>query len=112
MHRRFSLKELKEIIEEDLNAGEEEYKKGRYNISSIAFFKAIVGICDYLIYRERGILPSNHTKRFEILRKYYPQLYEIVDTDFEIYRAAYLFKISREDVEKVRKDAWSLYQEI
>ena len=74
MHRRFSLKELKEIIEEDLNAGEEEYKKGRYNISSIAFFKAIVGICDYLIYRERGILPSNHTKRFDILRKYYPQL--------------------------------------
>jgi len=28
VHRRFSLKELKEIIEEDLKAGEDEYKRG------------------------------------------------------------------------------------
>jgi len=112
VYRRFNLEELKEIIEEDLNAGEEEYKQERYNISSIAFFKAVVGICDYLLYREHGILPSNHAKRFELLGRYYPELYEVVDTDFEIYRAAYLFKIRREDAEKVRKDAWRLYQKI
>lgn len=112
MYRRFDLNELREIIEEDLKAGEEEYYKERYNISSIAFFKAIVGICDYIIYKELSMLPSNHNKRFEILRNYYSELYEIVDTDFEIYRAAYIFKIHKEDAEKVRKDAWKLYQKI
>ncbi|ADT85037.1 hypothetical protein [Thermococcus barophilus] len=39
MYRRFDLNELKEIIEEDLKAGEEEYHKERYNISSIAFLR-------------------------------------------------------------------------
>ena len=68
------MKELLENISEFLASGEDNLKKERFNAAISDFFKAIVVACDYLIYREIKALPKNHSDRFNLLQKYFPEL--------------------------------------
>ena len=60
--------------EEFLVSGEENLKNKRFNASVSDFFKAIVILCDYLIYRELKIIPKNHNERFLLLRNYFKEI--------------------------------------
>jgi|GEM_PF-3789362 len=74
-----NLESLKANIKEYVEMGELAYKQRKYNASLMLYFKALVGICDYIIKRDLNKEPENHSHRFRILREYYPDLYRVVD---------------------------------
>ena len=63
------MKELIDNINEFLESAKDNFKKNRYNATVLDFFKAIVIICDFLIYKEIKLLPKNHKERFSLLKK-------------------------------------------
>lgn len=97
--------ELLENIKEFFESGNESLEKKRYNAAVSDFFKAIVILCDYLIYREIKILPKNHNDRFSLLKKYFRDIYSEVSKLFEIYIKSYNLRMNKEDVIKLKKYA-------
>lgn len=91
------LEELKKNIEEFLISGEENLEKQRYNASVSDFFKAIVIMCDYLIYKEIKTLPKNHNERFIFLKKYFEDIYQEVSNLFEMYTKSYNLRLEQKD---------------
>ncbi len=65
-----SLDDLKANIWEYIETGEDAFKKGRYNSASILYFKALVGICDYIIKRDLNLEPKDEVGalRNEVLK--------------------------------------------
>lgn len=102
------MKELLDNIKEFLESGEDNIKKERFNASATDFFKAIVVICDYLIYSKIRILPKNHSERFSLLSKHFEEIYSKVSELFSIYVKSYNFKIKKKDVLKTREYAYKL----
>ena len=68
----------------------------------IMYFKALVGICDYIIKRDLNIEPENHSHRFYILKKHYPDLYRVEDRYFSFYRDTYQDRVRKREVEEIR----------
>lgn len=102
------MKELIENIREFLDSGEDNLKKERFNASATDFFKAIVVICDYLIYLNVKILPKNHSERFSLLSRHFKKIYTEVSELFLIYTKSYNFKIKKEEVMKIKEYAYKL----
>lgn len=69
---------IRRNIQEYIEMGELACKKGKYNAALMLYFKALVGICDYIIKRDLNKEPENHNHRFRILQWYYPNLYRVV----------------------------------
>lgn len=91
-----------EVIKQHVLSGIENEKDKRYNAATSSFFKALVGICDVIIYKRLGRLPDNHTERFELLEENYERVYKIVRMLFRTYRDSYTRLISKEEVRRVR----------
>lgn len=91
------MKELLDNAEEFLKSGEENLIKDRFNVAASDFFKAIVILCDYLLYREIKILPKNHLERFSLLKRYYNNIYEKVSELFKLYTASYNTRLNKRD---------------
>jgi len=92
--------------------GLEAFGKKKYNSATTLFFKATAALCDLIILRKDGKIPSSHTDRFRILEEKYPTLYKIADRDFPFYQDSYTQKMDlesatllKEDAEQVRKIA-------
>jgi len=102
------MKELIENIKEFFESGEDNLKKERFNASATDFFKAIVVICDYLIYSKIKVLPKNHSERFSLLSKHFKEIYSKVSELFSVYVKSYNFKIKREDALKIKEYAYKL----
>jgi hypothetical protein len=84
--------------------GDKAYDADDLNTAVTLYYKALVAISDMIIYRKTGLVPSNHTERFRLMRREYPELYEVLDRDFAHYRDSYHLEIRREVVEVVRAD--------
>ena len=97
-----NLDDLKANIQEYIEVGEMAFKQGKYNSAIIMYFKAMVGICDYIIKRDLNLEPKNHGERFFILRRYYPDVYRIVDRFFSFYRDAYERRITKREAGELR----------
>ncbi|WP_297071443.1 hypothetical protein [Thermococcus sp.] len=104
--------ELKDNAREYLEDADYLFNKGHYNSALNLYFKALVAICDYIILRDTGKLPRNHTERFRILQARYQAIYDIVDFHFNNYRRAYLMRATKEWVEVLKNDAYGLYNKI
>ena len=102
------MKELLDNIKEFLESGEDNIKKERFNASATDFFKAIVVICDYLLYSKIKILPKNHAERFSLLNKHFREIYSKVSELFSIYIKSYNFKIKGGEMLKIREYAYKL----
>lgn len=96
------MEELLKNAEEFLESGEENLKKKRYNASVSDFFKAIVILCDYLIYKEIKSLPKNHNDRFYLLKRYFEKIYSEVSELFVIYTKSYNLRMKEPDAIKLR----------
>ncbi|MPW39964.1 hypothetical protein GBV73_09890 [Thermococcus sp. 101 C5] len=96
------LERLRANIKEYIEMGEIAYKQRKYNASLILYFKALVGICDYIIKRDLNEEPDNHTHRFRILREHYHDLYRVVDKFFSFYRDTYQTTVRKREVEGLR----------
>src|SRR3989344_6803816 len=105
-----------EGIEKDLllnfrdfrDSGNDKLEKQRYNPAISSYFKALVILCDWKIYKERGLLPKNHNERFDFLRQYFPKAYSLVDSIFDEYRKSYNLRMEKMDALKVKENVEKL----
>lgn len=86
---------LKKTAREYFNAGEDEFKKERYNSSVVLFFKALVALVDLYILQEIGDTPSSHTERFRITQDKFSDVYDLLDKDFPFYQDSYVHIMSK-----------------
>jgi len=99
------MEELLKNAEEFLSSGEDNIRKNRYNAAVSDFFKTIVILCDYLIYRETKIMPKNHNNRFNLLERYFKEIYEKVSDLFQTYTNSYNLRLGKEDAIKLKEYA-------
>lgn len=100
--------ELLTNADEFLESGEENLKKQRFNAAVSDFFKAIVILCDYLIYRQIKSMPKNHTERFSLLKMYFPDIYRKVSNLFGTYTRSYNFRLGKDVAVKLKEYAYVL----
>ncbi len=89
-------------LAEFLESAKDDEKKGRIKSAITMYFKTLVESCDFLIYDKILKTPFNHTNRFELLQRLFPDIYPKVSILFKIYRKTYSQKIDLEDLEKVK----------
>ncbi len=106
------MEELLKNIEEFLESGDENLKKQRFNASVSDYFKAIVILCDYMIYREIKIMPKNHNERFSLLGKYFKDICAEVSELFNIYTKSYNLRLNKQDAETLKDYANKLKNNI
>ena len=104
--------ELLENAREYLEDADLLFSKGHYNSAMNLYFKALVALCDYVILKDTGRLPRNHTERFRILEERYPELYDVVDFHFNYYRSSYMKRIEKSWVEVLRNDVHRVYSSL
>lgn len=91
-------------IKEFLREAKSAAKNKSFNSSVTLYFKALAVIADYHILNKEGIIPKNHTERFNILRSRYKEIYDILNKDFPIYQQSYRINLSREYSEVLEDD--------
>lgn len=106
------MEELLKNAEEFLESGDENFKKRRYNVAVSDYFKAIVILADFLIYKEIKLLPKNHNDRFSILKSYFDNIYREISELFEIYTKSYNLRLGKEDTNKLKKYAYEFKDNI
>ena len=97
---------MKEILDnafEFLESAEDNLIKNRFNASVSDFFKSIVTYCDYIIYRKIRNLPKNHNERFDLLKKYFPDLFKNTFELFKKYRDSYNLRLTKKRCFKYKK---------
>lgn len=99
------MEELLNNADEFLESAKENLKKTRFNASVSDFFKAIVIMCDYLIYREIKALPKNHNERFTFLKTYFPEIYGKVSSLFGVYTDSYNLRLGEREAKKLQEYA-------
>lgn len=102
------MEELLENVEEFLDSGNENFVKKRFNAAASDFFKAVVILCDYLIYREIKIMPKSHNERFTPLKGYFPEIYKKVSKLFKTYTKSYNLRLSEEESLVIKNYAYEL----
>lgn len=102
------MEELIDNAKEFIDSGEENIIKERFNVAVSDFFKAIVILCDYLIYREIKIIPKNHSERFSTLQKYFKDIYEKVSSFFKTYTKSYNLRLGKKEAEELKNYAHEL----
>src|SRR3989344_9611164 len=96
---------LEKTAREYFDSGNDDLKKERYNSALVLFFKCLVALVDIYIYEETGNTPSSHTDRFNILRKKFEEVYDLIDKDFPYYQDSYVQIMSKELAEVIKNDA-------
>jgi hypothetical protein len=82
----------------------EEHKKARYNASLVLFFKALIALTDLYILQKTKNTPSSHASRFQITKKHFPEVYDLLDKDFPFYQDSYVQIMSKELAEAIKDD--------
>ena len=109
---RFLARVLEDNAKEYYENGFLAESKGQFNSSVTLFFKAISSLSDLCILKNKGVMPSNHTERFRILEKEFPEIYKILDTDFSFYQDSYRSKLNKEISEMLKNDARHLFKKL
>lgn len=91
-----SMPELINTFKEEYEGALDEQQKQRYKNAAILFSKALFALCDLLLEQRLHKLPKNHSERFRLLEKYFPETYKIVDAMFSHYTDAYSRPILQE----------------
>ena len=96
------MEEILANAEEFLASGEDNLKKERWNAAVSDYFKAIVTFADYLIYQKIKTLPKSHNERFQLLEKYFKNIYDNLLILFKKYRETYNIRLSQADAQALR----------
>lgn len=99
------LKELKLNTIEFYESGKDDLEKDRFNSAASDFFKALVTLCDYLIYRKSRTTPENHKERFKITKGNFPTANEVLNCLWEAYIKSHNERLAREETLKIKKGA-------
>ena len=101
-------KDLMINFKEFLASAERDLQERRYNPAISSYFKAIAILCDYQIYKNRGLLPKNHRERFLFLEVHYPEAYDLISPLFKEYTNSYNLRIQKEQVMRLKKSVEEL----
>lgn len=85
-----------------MRSAELVYNTADYTSATILYFKAGFTILDLIIFKNEGKTPKDHTERFRIFQKSFPELYEFLDKYYSIYRDTYSLIIDKETCDKVK----------
>jgi len=96
---------LEKTAKEYFDAGEDEFKKERYNSAVVLFFKSLVALIDLYILQKTGNTPSSHTERFRICQDNFSDAYNLLDKDFPFYQDSYVHLMTKELAEVIKDDA-------
>lgn len=96
------MKELIQNANEFLESAEDNLKKQRWNAAVSDFFKTISNLADFLIYKEIKVSVKNHNERFQLLKKYFPEIYNKILNLFKTYRKSYNLRLKKEDSKKLK----------
>ncbi|MBU2638857.1 MAG: hypothetical protein KJ955_07830 [Nanoarchaeota archaeon] len=94
-----------DALEEYVVSAKENEDKMRLRAALTLYFKALVEGCDLLLYDKILKVPSNHTERYELLQRFFPDIYKIASPLFAVYRKSYSQVVTKEDVKKVKDGA-------
>lgn len=94
-----------ELIENVLTfrkSAELVYQSKDYTSATILYFKALFVALDIIILRKTKKTPKDHSERFRILEKDFPEEYVHLDKYFNIYQSTYTITIKKEICEEIR----------
>ena len=74
-----------------------------YTSSTILYFKTLFAIQDYILLQKIGHSPKDHTERFRLLEKEFPEEYKELDSEFNTYRNTYTKIISQDTCTRIKK---------
>lgn len=75
-----------------------------YTSATILLFKALFGFIDHILLINEGKVPKDHTERFRMIDKKYPDIYLILDKYFKIYQDTYSLQINKETYDVINKN--------
>jgi len=79
------------------------YSLKDYTSATILYFKTLFAIHDCILLEKIGYAPKDHSERFRLLEKNYPEEYKILDKEFNTYRSTYSRIISKETCDRIKK---------
>lgn len=86
------------------------YSKRDYTSATILYFKALFCALDYIILRKLGKSPKDHSERFRILESEFPELYEMLDKVYAVYRDTYTARIEKDICDRIKENVKSLIE--
>lgn len=98
-------------IKKILSSASLVYSNEDFTSATILYFKAIFGVLDFIILKEKGKTPKDHTERFRIIEDSFPRLYEFLDKYFKIYRDTYSMSIDKETCDKIKENVNKIVKE-
>lgn len=78
------------------------YQAKDYTSATILYFKAFFVALDVVILRKLKKTPKDHSERFRILEKNFPEEYQNLDKYFSIYQSTYSITIDKQICEEIR----------
>lgn len=93
--------DLKKNFEEFYENAKDAFSKKRYNPAVSDAYKAITILADIKIYQTLGFLPKNHTERFNLLKRNFKPLYNMLLSVFKKYRESYNLRMERKDAKEM-----------
>ncbi|MFH1589748.1 MAG: hypothetical protein ABIB43_04240 [archaeon] len=79
------------------------FKSSDFTSATIIYFKTLFAIHDFILLQKIGYAPKDHTERFRLLEKEFPESYKIIDSEFNTYRSTYSRIISEETCKRIKK---------
>jgi uncharacterized protein (UPF0332 family) len=103
--------ELLRNIKTFFSSAELVYQTKDYTSATTLYFKTLFVALDLFLLRKIKIVPKDHSERFRLLEKSFPQEYSRLDKYFSIYRSTYSTIIEKETCEEIRKYVISIIKE-
>lgn len=79
------------------------FELGDFTSATILYFKTLFAIHDFILLQKTGYAPKDHTERFRLLEKEFPEEYNELDAEFNTYRNTYTRIISQETGARIKK---------
>ena len=74
-----------------------------YTSATILYFKTWFAIQDYILLDKIGQSPKDHSERFRLLEKNFPNSYDLLDREFSTYRDTYSKMVDKETCDRIKK---------
>ncbi|MBI2139488.1 hypothetical protein HYU14_01080 [Candidatus Woesearchaeota archaeon] len=78
------------------------YADGDYTSALILYFKAWFALQDFILLRKTGQSPKDHSERFRLLQRKFPETYTLLDREFSTYRETYSKILDKETCERIK----------
>jgi len=95
-----------------IKCAELAYNLKEYNSATVLYFKALFALLDYKILASEHEVPKDHTARFRVLEKKFPDDYAFLDRVFPEYQRSYSLSVNKNVCEEVRSYVLALSRDV